>query len=510
MIRLAVVARLIALSSTLLAACLAQAQVTRVEVVSTEPFGHFKRGDFVKRELRVYGELSPEAESIRELDAAERNARGKAEYATRVTLVMPADPASANGTLLIDIPNRSRATLQPLMNSGRDVSLPLGAPVPGNGFLEEQGFTTAAIYWELSKDVQLPHTAASAATGGKPLYIEAAALPMVRDVLTFLTRATRDMAGTANPLNGYVRRTIIFGYSQSGRFAKTMLLTGHHMAEGAPLFSGMFIFGAASGQILLRNQPGPESTAGALPTFDNPGVRGVHEEPAVSVTDLVAQVRAHGDAVPKMLFVNTTTDYMSLRASLGRTGTGAADAALPANVRMYDVAGGSHARITAKSPCSLPFGRLDWHPVLRSTLLMLDRWVSNGAEPPPSELMPLADAGSDPLVLPAPPQMKGAVIKVPVRDRDGNPVGGIRVPDIDVPVGANAVQNPPLSFICSLGAGFSEFDKATLARRYGGRDDYVSKVRASATALEKRGFLLPEDARTIVESAAAVEIPAGQ
>jgi hypothetical protein len=40
-----------------------------------------------------------------------------------------------------------------------------------------------------------------------------------------------------------------------------------------------------------------------------------------------------------MLLINSTTDYYSLRASLGRTGaSGTADQPLPANVRMYDIA----------------------------------------------------------------------------------------------------------------------------------------------------------------------------
>ena len=56
-----------------------------------------------------------------------------------------------------------------------------------------------------------------------------------------------------------------------------------------------------------------------------------------------AKVEARGEVPPKMLLVTSTTDYYSLRASLGRTGaSGTADQPLPANVRMYDIAGGSH------------------------------------------------------------------------------------------------------------------------------------------------------------------------
>jgi hypothetical protein len=72
------------------------------------------------------------------------------------------------------------------------------------------------------------------------------------------------------------------------------------------------------------------------------------------------------------------------------------------------------------------------------------------------------------------------------------------------------VQNPPLDFLCSLAAGFSEFKKTpqereaakdsrrSLAERYTSREDYVAKVRAASLALEKKGFLLPQDTADIV------------
>jgi hypothetical protein len=150
---------------------------------------------------------------------------------------------------------------------------------------------------------------------------------------------------------------------------------------------------------------------------------------------------------------------------------------------------------------------------------MLDQWVGAGREPPASQVMPLeVPATSDGTVLVAPQHMQGAIVRVPVHDRDGNPVGGVRLPDIEVPLGTHAVQNPPMTFICSLSAGYSAFkrtpqerdasdSRAALSERYKDRQDYTEKVRASALALERNGFLLPEDGAVILESAYAVEIP---
>ena len=71
------------------------------------------------------------------------------------------------------------------------------------------------------------------------------------------------------------------------------------------------------------------------------------------------------------------------------------------NVRMYDIAGASHA-ILLSAKCDLPMAKLDWSPVSRATLLHLDDWVTKDINPPPSRLMPLEPANGDKTVLQAP------------------------------------------------------------------------------------------------------------
>jgi len=215
------------------------------------------------------------------------------------------------------------------------------------------------------------------------------------------------------------------------------------------------------------------------------------------------------------VFVNTTTDYFSLRASLGRTGgVGGQDKSLPANVRVYDIAGASHALITGPEQCKYPYAILDWHPVMRATLLALDRWVSASTPPPPSELMPMRGGAGDSMALKAPAHLPQAIIEVPIRDQDGNATGGVRLPDMAAPLGTHGAQNPPLSFLCSLASGYVAFAKTkkerdaandsrpSLAERYKNRNDYANRIRAAARELERRGLLLNEDADIIVRAAA--------
>jgi Alpha/beta hydrolase domain len=493
--------------------CGANAKVTHVEKISTAPYGNFRSGEFVRWDVRVSGELSPTAEPIPDFDKATRNSQGMVEYATRVTLIMPVDALRGNGALLLDVPNRGRAISLSLFNSPRNVLVPLGSFDQGAGFLQDAGYTVAVVSWELGHGVELP---TFSDTDGKPRYIEGAAFAIIRDVADFLTYASADAAGTRNPLIWAINRTVALGYSQTGRFLKTFLVRGFNMAEGRRVFSGMHILGAASGHIDLRSVSGPTSSAGTIPNFADPEVRGVNEEP-LAISDVVEQASSHGQIVPRIIFVNTTTDYFSLRASLGRTGAvGTQDKPLPPNVRVYDIAGGSHALIPGSSQCKLPYAILDWHPVMRSTLVALDRWVSANTSPPASDLMPLREAPADAMALRAPAHLPKAVIQIPIRDQDGNASGGVRLPDMVAPLGTHGGQNPPLSFACALGSSYVAFAKTkeereaandsrlSLPERYKDRNDFVNRVRTSARDLEQRGLLLPEDAAIITHAAAEV------
>jgi hypothetical protein len=198
-----------------------------------------------------------------------------------------------------------------------------------------------------------------------------------------------------------------------------------------------------------------------------------------------------------------------LRASLGRT----ADLPLPPNVRMYDIAGASHA-ILLKAKCDLPMAKLDGSPVSRATLLHLNDWATKDINPPPSRLMPLEPATGDKTVLQAPKNLPKAVVEIPKRDADGNAVGGARLPDMEAPLGVNAQQNPPLSFACMLSGAYVAFPRTQadadakhdghkpVLERYKTRNDYVNQVRIAARNLEHDGFLLPDDAAIIIQSAA--------
>ena len=477
-----------------------RAELTRLDIASQQPFGSFRAGNYVVSQGQIHGELSPQ-ESIPGIDKAKRNVRGMVEYSARIVLITPEVPSRGNGTLLVDIPNRGRAYAQALYNSPRDEPFQSGTFEHGTGFLQDNGFSVAEVHWELGSGADLP----SFADGdGRTRYVEGVGFAIVRDAADFLAHVPGGGPVSRNPLAGAVRRTLASGKSQSGRFLKSFLLHGFNVAKGRRVFDAMHIFVTGSGSLpLMQVSAGPESSANPIPTFDDPEMRGVNEEP-LAIADLVARLDARGEAPPKILLVNSTNDYYSIRASLARTGAaGTAERPLPSNVRMYDIAGAAHL-IVRKAPatCALPQGRLDWTPVSRALLLKLDAWVATNAEPPASRLMPLEPAGEE-MALRAPAHLPAAVIQLPKRDADGNAVGGVRLPDLAAPLGIHAGLNRPTSRECMLIGAYTPFSSSQIAQHYRNRDDYVNRIRLAARELIQEGFLLPDDAAVIIQAAAS-------
>lgn len=490
-----------AMALSLAIALPAAADVTRLEIISKAPYGTFKPGDYVLWKARLHGELSPK-EAIPDIDKAKPNARGMVEYTSDVVLLMPATPSKGNGALLVDVPNRGRVYGVALYNSPRDEPFESGTLAQGTGFLEDRGFALAEVSWELGKGAELPSFVDAA---GKTQYVEGAGFAIMRDAADFFAHAQADTVGTANPLRGAIKRTIASGKSQSGRYLKTFLLNGFNQTHGRRVFDGMHIFVSGAGLLpILRSSPGPESSGNGAPSFTDPEFRGVHEGP-FTIGEIVTKLDARKEAPPKIIMISSTTDFLSLRASMGRTGAnGTTEQPIPANVRMYDIAGASHA-VLLKSDCKLPRERLDWSPVSRATLLHLDRWVATNTQPPASHLMPLEPATGNPDVLGTPKHLANAVVERPKRDPDGNVLGGVRLPDVVVPLGVHAAQQDPPSFSCALAGAFLPFDDAKIAERYKGRDDYVNRIRVAARSLEADGFLLPDDAAVIIAAAAATQ-----
>ena len=149
----------------LLLATTAHAEVTSLDIASRVPalggrsFG--AAGTYEMLTGRATFALDPadtHNASIRDLDLAPRNARGRVEATTDIVILRPAHP---NGTLLFEVLNRGRKLMPGWLDDTDAVagSRLSTAEDGGNGFLLDQGFTLVWAGWQLDPPVAAPGAA---------------------------------------------------------------------------------------------------------------------------------------------------------------------------------------------------------------------------------------------------------------------------------------------------------------------------------------------------------------
>ena len=134
----------------LIAAQVASAEVVRIDVRSREDFGTHER--VIARVHYAVDPKLPANQGIADLAAAPRNADGKVEFAGDLLLFLPTRPASARGTVFLEVVNRGRDQSLGLMSDARQRDLAPENWNLGDRFLLEQGFTVAFLGWQF--DVQ--------------------------------------------------------------------------------------------------------------------------------------------------------------------------------------------------------------------------------------------------------------------------------------------------------------------------------------------------------------------
>jgi hypothetical protein len=96
------------------------------------------------------------------------------------------------------------------------------------------------------------------------------------------------------------------------------------------------------------------------------------------------------------------------------------------------------------------------------------------------------------------------------RDEQGNALGGIRTPLVDVPVAAlsGAAADGGAPYCGSFGST-TPFDAATLARLYPDHASYVADFTASTEAAVEAGFILRPEADEMIAAAEQSSVGTG-
>jgi len=368
----------------------------------------------------------------------------------------------------------------------------------------------------------------------------------------------KDDNGFANPLFPFVERTFAFGHSQSGRVLYHFLyLDFNGDEEGRIVFDGVMphCSGGGKGQFNYRfaqtTRHGSHHEDNLYPSDFFPFNTVEQYDPVTGERgNGLGRVRRSG-FMPRIMFINTSTDYWTRAASLIHTDVeGKKDASVDPNVRMYFLAGFSH-------------GDPDCGFADRALLTALDEWVSRGVEPPESELPRISDGtlvsleryrGAFPAIpwveMPesffnpyrldpgprwqtegiadnAPPEVgRRYACLVPQVDADGNELAGIRFPEVAVPLATVTGWNLRPEYMPAAGTlqrwaarswPFPPTEEDRLAagdprpsvrERYPTEADYLAKVAECLLDLQRRRLLLPEDVTVLLGRAAGEKLDA--
>lgn len=616
----------------------AQARVTRFELVSRTPVANGAAfgdaGAYEKIVGRLWFADRPGTAAnarIVDLDRAPRDARGEVVSSADVVIYAPTDAARANGSVILDVPNRGGMSA---LTMNRPVR---GATPPdeiGDGFLMRRGFTVVALGWqfdvpadprllrlhapvarerrgpitglvrsdftvdapepahELAHRGHLPYPIANPNDGANVLterddvlaerrviprarwrFVDGRAIALdgnfvpgriyelvyrakdpvvvglglaaIRDTVAYLKH---DPSAPVHAARAYG-----FGISQSGRVLRTVVQRGFDRDEdGRPVFDAIvpIVSGPALGSFDHRFAQ-PSRDAAAFSSFFYP-------------TDIPPFREADFPLPPELRVVDidTSHEYWGRTASLmTTTDDGSRDVPLPENVRFYMVAGGMHV---PGLPDTRTFGArgrtdpLDYRWLERALLLRLDAWVRGGPPLPPSRYPTLS---GNTLVSPqgwtypaipglvAPPLAAlhrtwrydfgprwaegiddreppgiGAsyVTLVPRPDADGIDLGGLRLPEIAVPLATYTgwnLRDPSIGFgdrLVDFWGSFVPFarDKAartatfdprrSIAERYPSRAAYLAAYDDATAALVRDGYVLADDAPALHARAEAL------
>jgi hypothetical protein len=267
-----------------------------------------------------------------------------------------------------------------------------------------------------------------------------------------------------------------------------------------------------------------------------------------SILDHARDAKGH---LPKLMIANTSAEFWNRDASLIATSPdGKADVAPATNVRIYAFTGAQHyvGRSRTRAPYVNCVSTTDHYLAMRALIVALDRWTT-AAVPPPVSAYPSIRAATlvsidayraafprniglsppeqnlrEPRLDFGPrfasegiadhiPPAEGPAFEtlVPAPDADGNDRDGVRLTELQVPLGTHTGWNqraPETGFpwaTARFDGSFVPFPRneteakasgdprPSIQTRYPTRSAFIAKVRAAAEQQVAARLLLPED-----------------
>jgi hypothetical protein len=302
------------------------------------------------------------------------------------------------------------------------------------------------------------------------------------DIFSQAGQAIRNPVGV-KPLGDLkLKKMIAFGESQSAFRLVTYINGIHPLAE---LYDGFLVHSRGGGGAALSEAP--------QPVVRTPRPELIRTDLRVPVltfeteTDLVSLLGFYSDRQPdsahfRLWEVPGTAHADTYTLVVGNTDLGNSPAAADLLVTSSPLPG--------LIECGTPINSGPQHFVLDAAVRALVRWVRRGTPPPHAPPIEVA-AGPPPSIM---------------RDSHGNALGGIRTPQLDVPIATLSGVRQSGSLICLLLGTTTPFDAATLASLYPDHDAYVAAYNKATRRALRAGFLVGHDAKLMKASAAASAI----
>lgn len=413
--------------------------------------------------------------------------------------------------------------------------------------LEVQGGIKAGFIYELIYEAQDP-------------IVQGLGLAGIRDLVSFLKTEASEQNPLAHQGQSAAKVAYGFGVSQSGRCLRQLLYDGFNADEqGRIVFDGVIPHVAGGGLGFFNHRfasPTRHNTQHDnhnYPADVFPFTYGEETDPFTGRTEGILTRARRADVVPKIMHVQTSSEYWHRAGSLVHTDPlGQKDAEIPEEVRLYTIGGAQHGAGSGKpsdgGSGQLPSNPTDYRPILRGLLTAMDRWVRHGETPPESVYPKIADgtlvpwpmneSGWQPIkdvMYPSvihqpdyvdrgtlflskrqiniePPKVDGTyVVKVPGCKEDNNEKGCLLLPSVAVPVATFTSWNlrgkaiGAETELLSLSGGYIPFPKTkadrektadprlSLEERYGNYETYRQEFEQALIPLVRGRYLLEED-----------------
>ncbi|WP_428375000.1 alpha/beta hydrolase domain-containing protein [Lichenicoccus sp.] len=412
-------------------------------------------------------------------------------YTNRILVRRPTDPGRFSGNVIVELLNATNNYDLPVLWSyDHDYFLSRGdiwigitsKPVTIAGLKTFNPVRYAPLSWDNPNKDETAATCPVLQTvvGGASHATEDG---LLWDVLS-QTGALVRSHDASNPLQQYrVRAVYAAGYSQSAIDLVAYIDAITPGISGAPPFDG-YLVGSGFGIQAPLDQCSPAPLAG--------DPRNVLRSRNAAIIATQSQTDYRDGRVAYRNDSDAADDRFRLYEAAGPSHVVVEQTTSAANATDTHAAGGTtlvedYATCQAGAMLSTFPGRY----LLDASFAFLESWVTQGRIPPHASL--IQSTGTAPAL-------------ITLLDQNGNGLGGVRAPELDVPVATYTESTGASSLNCGLSGQVIAFDKAKLQALYPSRVDYLAPFVGDTLSIARPGFLTPDDAAEAISAAAARSI----